>query len=229
MWKVVRIRKTGPRNLWPLLAHGIVSGVVLMSFVSVAALAAVSIPPSNDEAEQTAIDYLRTSCAALGLTDSDVADVVVKYVYPSKHNGVTHVYLRQRYQGIEVAGADMTLNVLASGRVGHVGHRFVSLLASRVEPAPPSLSAADAQMRMAADLGASASATRGDVPARLVYSRLADGSLRLAWELEVSDEEEYGFCGNILVDSTNGEILERWSWTADFTVQSAAPSRSTYP
>ena len=225
MLKLVLSRKTSPRSWNPLVPwlHAIVTGVVLATFAAVAALAEASIPLPKDEAERMAIDHLRASCATLGLTDEDVADIVVKDIYSSRHNGLTHVYLRQRHEGIEVADADMTLNVTASGQVSHVGHRFVSDLASRVEPALPSVSAADALARVAADLGAP-SASRGDVPAALRYRQQPGGNLQLVWELEIDGHEAHSFCGVVLVDATHGEILERWSWTGELAAESVVGS-----
>lgn len=226
MSKLVLSRKTSSGSWNPLvrLLHAIVPGVVLTIFASVAALAAQSIPLPRDEAERVAIDHLRTTCTTLGLTDEDVADLVVKDIYSSRHSGVTHVYLRQRHQGIEVAGADMTLNVTAGGHVSHVGHRFVSDLASRVGPATPSVSAADAAARVAADLGA-ASASQGDVPAALRYRQQPEGNLQLVWELEIDGHEADDFSGVVLVDATQGEIVERWSWTGELAAESSVQSR----
>jgi Fungalysin/Thermolysin Propeptide Motif len=54
---------------------------------------------------EVALDYVRGSAAAFGLTADDVADVAVASSLASAHNGVTHVYVSQRFKGIEVHGA----------------------------------------------------------------------------------------------------------------------------
>ena len=50
----------------------------------------------------TARAYVTTNRQQFGLSASDVQDIAVSSVVPSRHNGVTHVYLQQRYRGIEV-------------------------------------------------------------------------------------------------------------------------------
>lgn len=49
------------------------------------------------------------------LTDSDF--VVKRDYYTDKHTGVTHVYIKQRVNGLEVADADVNINIDANGRV----------------------------------------------------------------------------------------------------------------
>ncbi|KAF9090067.1 Fungalysin/Thermolysin Extracellular metalloproteinase 5 [Mortierella sp. AM989] len=55
------------------------------------------------------------------LTDSDY---IVKNAYTSKHNGVTHVYLRQRIDGLEVINGDINVNVDKHGNVISYGDSF---------------------------------------------------------------------------------------------------------
>ncbi|KAG0208304.1 Fungalysin/Thermolysin Extracellular metalloproteinase 5, partial [Mortierella sp. GBA43] len=55
------------------------------------------------------------------LTDSDY---IVKNAYTSKHNGVTHVYLRQRVDGLEVINGDINVNVDKHGNVISFGDSF---------------------------------------------------------------------------------------------------------
>ncbi|KAL1916447.1 uncharacterized protein VTP21DRAFT_5638 [Calcarisporiella thermophila] len=52
------------------------------------------------------------------------SEFVVKNSYRSNHNGVTHVYLRQRIDGLEVANGDININVDGSGRVVSYGNSF---------------------------------------------------------------------------------------------------------
>ena len=64
-----------------------------------------------------ALGYLDKNAEELGVTSADVADVAVTSQYRSSHNGVTHVNLNQRVEGLEVFGAHVTVNVAADGRV----------------------------------------------------------------------------------------------------------------
>jgi hypothetical protein len=53
-----------------------------------------------DRAVEIARDHVADGRVALGLGSGDVADLAVTSAYRSAHNGVTHVYLRQRHRGI---------------------------------------------------------------------------------------------------------------------------------
>ncbi|KAG0263979.1 Fungalysin/Thermolysin Extracellular metalloproteinase 5 [Mortierella polycephala] len=70
--------------------------------------------PANPE--RVALDF-----AEQRLTTSDY---VVKNAYTSKHNGVTHVYLRQRIDGLEVINGDININVDKQGNVISYGDSF---------------------------------------------------------------------------------------------------------
>ncbi|RKP10110.1 Fungalysin metallopeptidase-domain-containing protein, partial [Thamnocephalis sphaerospora] len=53
-----------------------------------------------------------------GLTDEDVR---VKSAYTSQHNGVSHIYLRQIVNGLEVLNADINVNVDRHGQIISMG------------------------------------------------------------------------------------------------------------
>ncbi len=63
------------------------------------------------------------------MTEADVSDLIVTDAYTDAHNGVTHVYLRQSLGGLEVLGANMTVNVGRDGRVVYAPSAFVRNLA----------------------------------------------------------------------------------------------------
>ncbi|KAF9182408.1 Fungalysin/Thermolysin Extracellular metalloproteinase 5 [Haplosporangium sp. Z 767] len=70
--------------------------------------------PANPE--RVALDFVEQR-----LTTSDY---IVKNAYTSKHNGVTHVYLRQRIDGLEVVNGDINVNVDKHGNVISYGDSF---------------------------------------------------------------------------------------------------------
>ena len=51
-----------------------------------------------------ALSHVRANTSDLGVTSADVADLFVTSQYTSRHNGVTHVNLNQRFRGLEVFG-----------------------------------------------------------------------------------------------------------------------------
>ncbi|KAG0314809.1 Fungalysin/Thermolysin Extracellular metalloproteinase 5 [Dissophora globulifera] len=71
---------------------------------------------SSADPKQVALDFVEQK-----LTDSEY---IVKNAYTSKHNGVTHVYLRQRIDGLEVINGDINVNVDKRGNVISFGDSF---------------------------------------------------------------------------------------------------------
>src|ERR1017187_8613153 len=58
--------------------------------------------PSGRAPQEIARDFLRTSAAAIGLTNADLGSAYVARQYMDAHNGVTHILYRQQFQGVDV-------------------------------------------------------------------------------------------------------------------------------
>ncbi|HET9544784.1 MAG TPA: hypothetical protein VFO88_04345, partial [Gaiellaceae bacterium] len=116
-----------PRSTWTVLA--LVAALAALALVPSAA-SAVAEDTSVDRAVSTALAYAQANPDALDAIGADVTDLAVTSAYTSKHNGVTHVNLNQRYAGLEVFGAHATVNVTAAGRVAFVGGGFEANLAA---------------------------------------------------------------------------------------------------
>ena len=188
------------------------------------------------EALAVALDYLETHRDALGLADGDLADVVVSDSYTSRHTGTRHVYLQQRFAGIEIKNAILNLAIAANGTVAHVGNRFVADLERRTDDAAPALSAIAAVERAASVLALGApenlwvleqtarpdrrallsdgGISLEDIPARLVYQPLANGRLRLAWDLAIYQLDQQHWW-SVRIDAESGHLLDRNDWVAD--------------
>uniref|UniRef100_A0A1D1YKY7 Extracellular metalloproteinase NpI n=1 Tax=Anthurium amnicola TaxID=1678845 RepID=A0A1D1YKY7_9ARAE len=53
------------------------------------------------------------------------ADFKIKDIYTSEHNGITHVYVKQMHNGLEVVNGDLNVNIDKLGRVISYGDSFV--------------------------------------------------------------------------------------------------------
>jgi extracellular elastinolytic metalloproteinase len=185
--------------------------------------------PRTGDPVQIAIDYIRGHKQQLGLTGSDLADVVVADKYASKDTGVTHIYLSQRHKGIEVFNAVLNVNVAKDGSVVNAGNRFVSNLSAAVNSASPGKAASEAVQSAASDLGlkprglavkeSKGGATREmefnqagislePITAKLVYEPVAGGKVRLAWQVEVYEPDAQHWW-NLRVDATTGNVLAK--------------------
>ncbi|OZJ02560.1 hypothetical protein BZG36_04337 [Bifiguratus adelaidae] len=73
---------------------------------------------------QSIVDPVDPQAIAVEFAKQSGSDFVVKNAYTSEHNGVTHVYLRQVVDGLEVVNGDMNINVDADGRIISHGASF---------------------------------------------------------------------------------------------------------
>ena len=79
-----------------------------------------------------------------GYHADDLAGLEVRDSYVTGHNGVSHTFLRQRWQGIQVYNGDIAVHRASSGDVIHVNNGAWAHLAKRVNTTQPSVSAVDA-------------------------------------------------------------------------------------
>ncbi|WP_375419029.1 M36 family metallopeptidase [uncultured Hymenobacter sp.] len=190
----------------------------------------------------------------LGLSEQDRADPLVTDVYTDAHNGVSHVYLRQRHRGLEVVGAELSLHFDRQGRLLHQSGSFVSRLAAAVPSTAPALTAGAAVSAAARPLGLMArnlravtaarpgaganSATfvtlrdealsRAEIPVQLILLRQDDGTVRLAWDLELAPPGTT-HRWHSQVDATTGQVLRRTNRIIHERVAPRAGAATTAP
>ena len=183
---------------------------------------------STAPALDIAMSYIRQNAEKRQMTEEDLALVVVRDQYLTRHNGTTHIYLSQKLHGIEVINTDLSINISRDGRVINMRNTLVPDLEAAVNARTPSLSAAGAIRSAAKQLGlavterlarlekiggaarearfSGAGVSLEEIPAKLVYYALEDGSARLAWDLIVLTPDQQHWW-NLWVDAANGKIL----------------------
>lgn len=188
--------------------------------------------PNAGDPLDIALAYIHQNQQQLGLTDADLADIVVKDRYVSRHNGVTHLYLRQRLEGIELFNGDININIDREGRVINLGNRFISDLSRSATTRTPALSAMEAVQRAAGhlrlavteplvlrqNLGGPARAvvlsdggvSLDDIPAKLVYQPY-QREVRLAWDLVIRLKTHEDWL-DMRIDAVTGELLSQNNW-----------------
>ncbi|MBC6991014.1 T9SS-dependent M36 family metallopeptidase [Hymenobacter sp. BT491] len=196
---------------------------------------------AQDASVQRAIRYLESKRAALGLTEADVRDPFVTDSYTDAHNGVSHVYLRQRYQGLEVIGTEMNLNFDRNGNLLSQGGKFQPNLAQAVRSTSAALTAQDATASAARSVGLApsalrqaqpATANRGpvlsdptisarEIPTKQVYILQPNGQVKLAWDVAFMPPGGDHYW-NMQVDAGTGAVLNKNDWTT----QEKAPTLS---
>ena len=209
------------------------SWVVLALLVALTALtlvpSAASAPQAGSatsSAVSTALDHVRASTADYGLQKADVAELLVTDAYTDADTGISHVYLRQSLDGLQVLGANMTVTV-KYGRVVYAPSSFVANLASAAS-GRADLGAVEALEAAADELGleltrdvrvlagsagpvgeavlSNGGVASGPIAAELAYQRLDDGSVRLVWHLDI-EEASGEHHWNASVDAATGELV----------------------
>jgi extracellular elastinolytic metalloproteinase len=167
-----------------------------------------------------AVAYVRENATAFGLTAADISDMTVMSELRSEHNGVTHIYLRQRFDGIEVHGAEMNVNVSKDGRVFGAGNSFVANLAEKVRGVTPDLRAAESIEAAASHLAKAPGAILSEQPVtpKLVYEPLESGDVVLGWHLEIDDPDSTHYWA-MTIDAQTGELLEQFDYTVHDTFE----------
>lgn len=178
--------------------------------------------------------FLEDKKTELGLSKADISDWVISDQHTSRQSGVTHVYLRQKLNGLEIEGADLGIHRLPNGEIWNSASRFISNAHKLAGTKAPRLSAAEAITAAAHEMGYSPAKTpqqlelsrtneaatlyqlnafsKTSIPAQLVYQLTKDKKLQLAWKLAVN-ETKNGHWWGITVDAQEGKILAQNSWT----------------
>ena len=183
---------------------------------------------ANISATEVALRYVAEHREELGLTQADVGDVIVTDAYTSEHNGVSHVYLRQRFQGVEVYGANINVNVSSDGTVLSHGSDFVPNLASAVNRTSPVLDPVEAARAAAAAVGLAPAPLQileqrggaaretllsgggislSPIPVKLVYQPV-EGAVRLAWDVQIEEVTQLHWW-SLRVDAETGALLSK--------------------
>ncbi len=204
-------------------------------WIAVGAIACtmLSLQAQNiSSAQETALRFLQSNPSQFNLSAEDVADVRVTDAYPSKHNGVTHIWVQQQYAGIPVYNALFGLHVKPDGSVFHLGHRFEPGLAKRANTTLPSLGAAKALELAMQALGftgfpvpavqrkindrnwvfESGAVSRSEILVQICYDLNDKNQPRLAWKIGI-DQANTPDVWTLLIDAQSGQVLHQYNHT----------------
>lgn len=165
-----------------------------------------------------------------GFFPGDLQDLLETGRYTSGHNGVEHLFLRQRWQGIEIWNGDFAVHSASDGRILRMNNSAKTALERRVNATSPAISASQALstvlsrtapgVPMPTFLGVEDGGRLhrfdgtflGNEPVlvKLVYQPVGDG-LQLAWNVNhyLADGSHWW---NIRIDALTGAELDRNDW-----------------
>lgn len=184
--------------------------------------------PAAGRPADLAAHYLREHGSEADLVPEDVAEAAVTSETKGRHNGITHVFMRQRVDGREVAGADSNINVGRDGAVLSFGTTFLPEVRQSINLSVPEVDALSAVSAAIASVGLSPTEplqtlevrqgpeqetlfsgggiANGRIAAKLVYQPVDLRDVRLAWQVDI-DERSGDHLWQITVDAATGEVL----------------------
>lgn len=191
--------------------------------------------PSADDAEIIARRFLNNNADLLRLDQDDVAALQVSRRYQDAHNGLTHLWLQQQIDGIEVFQGDLAVHLARTGEIVALSGEALPNVAELANARKPHLNAVAALRLAAADADAElkdnvtlkaqpngadqkqvfdrASGFDRDVEAKLVYFPLAHNQVRLAWQFTLWMQETPDVYLT-LIDAEKGSVLFRYNLTS---------------
>lgn len=158
------------------------------------------------------------------LSESDIQNFYVDSEYLSKKTQITHVFLGQKHQGIEVFNAISSI-AIKDNQVFYVGSALVSNVADKINTVTPSISQVEAINIVASKFNTpqilnpkllnfeentyvydKSNLFFKDIPVQLVYTNV-NGELKLSWDLSLYTlDAQHNW--NARVDAVTGEILQ---------------------
>ncbi|HHS94964.1 MAG TPA: hypothetical protein ENJ45_00115, partial [Phaeodactylibacter sp.] len=174
-----------------------------------------------------ALRYIEAQRHQLGLSTNDIRNIYLSDVYTSKHNRLTHIYLQQTHQGIEVSSALINVNITPEGKILYIGNRFIAHLAEKANHPTPDITASEALQNALAHLDIeNDEPTRlikkkndrhyifhergislNPIPVQLYYFPSKDKSVRLVWSLMIYTKDAQ-HRWQVKVDAHDGKILD---------------------
>jgi len=179
--------------------------------------------------------------------DEDFTGFVITNQYKSANNGVTHIYLRQTINGIEIFNSNSALHLSKEGTIIKFDNEFIQDAKFKTNNSTPSLSYYDAVQSVASSENllvnftyqkqgtnpqewviSDRKASSEDLKVKLYYLFI-DGSLKLIWNVEVLNDQT-GDWWNKRVDAKSGQIIDQNNWTTHCKLNEiySAESNSSY-
>lgn len=173
--------------------------------------------------------YLDQEKENYNLSSSDIADLSISKEFYSKKTKITHVYVNQRYQGINIFNAISSV-AIKDNSVFYYANNFISDIASRVNTVSPLINAQAAIESVVASLSLGSieglevleadqnkylftdgNVSKTEIPVELVYYKTLEGDLVLSWDLSIHTNDGKNWW-SIRVNALNGEIINQTDW-----------------
>ena len=179
--------------------------------------------------------YFQDQVHTLGLDPKDRAELIITDQYQSSLSGVTHVYVQQRHNGIDVRPGLASVHFDADGSLVHVNDHLLTDLEQQTQNLQIHLNAEEAIVGAAQLLGQplaeqpqqlkasgeqdqagtySADAlSKEAIPVKLVYQYDEAGALHLTWEMVIHLNAKEDDVWMYWIDAQDGSLVNRHNQT----------------
>ncbi|OUR94729.1 peptidase [Flavobacteriales bacterium 34_180_T64] len=173
--------------------------------------------------------YLDQNKSSFNLSTVDIVDISVSKEFFSKKTGITHVYINQRHQGINIFGG-LSSVAIKDNAVFYYANNFIENIIEKVNASNPLINAEQAIQIVASEFNlgnleglellesnnrkqiySSGSISQTNIPVELVYYAANDGVLMLAWDLSIHTKNGKNWW-SVRVNALSGEILNTTDW-----------------
>jgi extracellular elastinolytic metalloproteinase len=184
------------------------------------------------EAQETTQTKIKSALLMHGLTPTDVEQIIITNQYTTKHNGVTHVYFRQKYQGVEVFNGVGSIH-LKNNQTVTFNQTFVKNIAVKAQALKVVVTPNTAVYATANHLAIQAPAVLAKtsfplvdhklilkdeavstepIRVQLYYYLTEGGVLKLTYNTNWLDAKTNNWW-NVRVDAGNGEVIDKNNWS----------------
>jgi len=215
------------------------------SFLSTLLLLFISFYSSAQYSTQQVSQLYSAKQSEHNLSSNDLSDFVITDQYTDNHNGVTHIYLRQRVNGIEIFDANSNMHIDRKGNLISLNNSFISNAKQKAENPTPTISAQTALANVGAHLNIPLTQVLSKTDAPILNNMLvlnepsvseepikiklhyltAGTSLKLIYNVEIFDNETSDWW-NVRVDANSGTIIEKNNWKVNCGFSNNAFSHS---
>lgn len=174
-------------------------------------------------------EYLNNNKDKYGLSKNDISDLYVKREFFTKATGITHVYLTQSHQSIQIFNSETSV-AIKDGKVFYFANRMMPNISQKINAVTPLVNSADAISKAVShfNLGSTiglrpiestsntstlytkGGVSQADIPVNLVYV-LKDNQLKLAWNLSIHTLDGKHWW-SVRVDAINNEVIDVSDW-----------------
>ncbi|MFI5221187.1 MAG: T9SS-dependent M36 family metallopeptidase [Bacteroidia bacterium] len=182
--------------------------------------------------------------AAFNLTADDLNTIEITDQYTDAHNGVTHIYLRQSVNGIEITEAISNLHIDKNGRVIAINNSLVSQAKTKAASPNPQIgtqaalsnAAANVQMNVSTIFSKTNTPLVNNIlkisdervsaePIKIILHYYTSGNeLKLGYLVQLYNNQTSDWW-NVRVDASTGEIIWKENWTSNCSFNRGAYSR----